>query len=657
MSPAALLAVLVAALLAAALSWWSYARLEEPVPGRRGPALLRGIALWLVLAGWWLPALWAGRAADSRTVAVLVDASLSMSLPVGAGAPGGRTRADSATTIAAATDADLRFLFGDSARPSTADATGAASAVDSAGSVRFDGASRLVPALEAARAAGADSVVLVTDGELDDREEARSVARRLGLAVREERVAGGEARLTIRGVDGPAAVEAGDTVRLVIEVGALGTERVADSASLSVTGPDGARSILTFAAPSPGRTVRVATGVVAASGDDGPWRAYDVRLEPDADPVGPGARHRTWVETVPTAAGAVIVGVDADWEPHYLLPVLARSTAGGARAWLRVGNDRWIRSGTERMLTGDDARVRRDALNAELLVIQGPPAGLPAWLAQVAARHPRVLFFARDAGAIPGSSLRVGAARPGEWYAGGTPPASPIAGYLEAADYPGLPPVSRLFTLEGQDWAPLELRRNRSGAGQPPIGAERSGGRRRVVVAAEGMWRWASRSGAARQAYRSVFAGLAGWLLAAPDRNPVVLERVRLAAGDTVRWRVAPDVSNLRITVRDSSGTALWADTIAAPDTLVAGPAVAGGSHRFEAEGAAAGEPFRSGRPFEVEGAERELAGRVVGEPLQGAETGGGAMPAGSDRPIWPFVLAALMLCGEWFWRRRIGLR
>lgn len=651
MTPAALIAVLAAAVLAAALSWWSYARLEEPVPGRRGPALLRGLALFLIFAGWWLPALWAGRDGDSRTVAVLVDASLSMSLPVRAGGP---VRADSAAAVVAATDADLRFLFGDSARAGTAPGAGA----DGVGvGIPFDGASRLVPALEVARAAGADSVVLVTDGELDDREAARAAARRLGLAVREERVSGGQPRLTIRGIDGPASVETGDTVRLVIEVGALGEEPVADSASLSVTSPDGARSILTFAAPSPGRTMRVAAAVVAAPGDDGPWRAYDVRLEPDADPIGPGARHRTWVETVPTAAGTVIVGADADWEPHYLLPVLARSTAGGARAWLRVGNDRWIRSGTERMLTGDDARVRRDALNAELLVIQGTPGGLPGWLAQVAARHPRVLFLARDAGEIPGSSMRVGAALPGEWYAGGTPPSSPIAGYLEATDYPGLPPVSRLFTLDGQDWAPLELRRNRSGAGRPPIGAERSGGRRRVVVAAEGMWRWASRSGAARQAYRSVFAGLAGWLLEAPDRNPVVLESVRLVAGDTVRWRVASDVSNLRITVRDSSGEAVWVDTIAAPDTLVAGLAVAGGSHRFEAEGAAGGEPFRGGRPFEVEGAERELVGRVVGEPLQGAQTGGAALAAGSDRPIWPFVLAALMLCGEWLWRRRIGLR
>ena len=154
-----------------------------------------------------------------------------------------------------------------------------------------------------------------------------------------------------------------------------------------------------------------------------------------------------------------------------------------------------------------------------------------------------------------------------------------------------------------------------------------------------------------------MFAGLAAWLLEAPEGRPVELERTRFVAGDTIRWRVAPEVTELRITVRDSAGAVAWADTLADPDSVVVGPAAPPGSVRFEAEGVVGGESFRAGRPFEAEGAERELAARAPGRLLGGTAVGRAAPPPGGGRPMWPFVLAALMLCGEWFWRRRIGLR
>lgn len=649
-----LIPVVLAALAAAAVSWWAYARLEEPVSGRAGPAVLRGVALFLLLAGWWLPSLWFGADGDRSTTALLIDRSLSMSLPA---SMGGMSRADSAALVSRDLDPTITVWFGDSARIAPGNGgTRPAGADGVGGSDPSDGASRVVPALEAARAAGADRVVLLTDGELDDREEARPVARRLGLTVREERMAERVARLAIRGVDAPSAAEAGDTIRLVVEVVATGDTMAADSASLSVTDPDGSRSIVRFEAPAPDRTRRVPVGVVGLEGGGDAWRAYDIRLEPDADPFGAAPRHRVWVEIVPTAAGAVIVAADPDWEPHYLLPVLARSAAGGARAWLRVGPDRWIRSGTERIPTGDDARVRADAARAELLVVQGTPGSGPAWLDALAARHPRVLWFSRGAGTMPGSGLRVGSPEAGEWYPGGAVPPSPIAGFLDGLDHPSLPPVSRLFELEGHDWAPIELRRNRAGAGRPPIGVVRTGDRRRAVVAAEGTWRWAARGGAARQAYRSLFAGLASWLLEAPERRPVELERTRLEAGELVRWRVASGVSDLRITISDSAGSVVWEDTSAAPEPSISGPRAPAGSHSFVAEGVAAGEAFRTSRPFEVEGAERELAARPAGRELVGATVGRVGAATGG-RAMWPFVLAALMLCGEWYWRRRLGLR
>ncbi|MDH3298670.1 MAG: hypothetical protein OEM96_10390, partial [Gemmatimonadota bacterium] len=172
MGSARLIAVLLAALGSALLAAWAYGRLEEPVRGRVGPGVLRGISLFLVLAGWFLPSLPFGRAQPSRTHALLLDRSLSMSLPA---VPGGSSRSDSASTWARTQAAEFSLGFGDSV------------AVESrGGAIEPSGRySRVLPALEAARAAGADSVTLVTDGELDDREPARAAARRLGLAVRE----------------------------------------------------------------------------------------------------------------------------------------------------------------------------------------------------------------------------------------------------------------------------------------------------------------------------------------------------------------------------------------------------------------------------------------------------------------------------------------
>lgn len=646
MVSARVIAVFLAGTAGVFIAGWAYGRLEEPVRGRVGPGVLRGVSLFLILAGWFLPALPTGGIGTRATHALIVDRSLSMSLPA---VPGGPSRADSVAVLAGAVASHLTIGFGDSAR---VEASGESRVTVGAGS-------RLVPALELARAAGADSVTLLTDGELDDREAARDAARRLGLAVHEVRVSGGARRLTIRTVDAPARTEAGDSIRLVIEVGAVGPGPGLDSVSLSVGTPDGTRTIIEFRPPDPGRTVRVPAMVLASrsSGGSDAWQAFDVELAPEADRIGPTVHHRVWVEVVPTAAGAVIVSVDPDWEPHYLLPVLERSVAGGARAWLRLGEDRWVRSGTDRMLQGDDDRVGTDAARARLLVIQGPPAGLPSWLAAIAERHPRVLFLARGSGTVPGSGIRIGPLQTGEWYAGGSPPASPIAGFLQATDYPALPPASALYALTGFDWSPLEMRRNRAGAPLPPIGAQRIGTRRRAVVAAEGMWRWASRGGSSRQAYRAVFAGLASWLLEAPDRSPVLLEDTRLRAGELVRWRVATGVRDLILTLRDSTDVVAWSDTIGLPDSLVVGPEAPAGSLRYEARGNVAGEPFRTGRPFEVEGAELELGARRAGALLHGAATAAGGDPTGADRPIWPFALAALLLCAEWFWRRRIGLR
>ena len=103
----------------------------------------------------------------------------------------------------------------------------------------------------------------------------------------------------------------------------------------------------------------------------------------------------------------------------------------------------------------------------------------------------------------------------------------------------------------------------------------------------------------------------------------------------------------------------LWSDTIATPSADVDGPMLPAGEARFSAAGTLADRPFVLERPFDV-GPADELIPGPFGEPLtvevspdRTARTRG---PRGAP-PVWPFAAAALLLCAEWLWRRRFGLR
>src|SRR5207245_3962882 len=59
----------------------------------------------------------------------------------------------------------------------------------------------------------------------------------------------------------------------------------------------------------------------------------------------------------------------------------------------------------------------------------------------------------------------------------------------------------------------LAARLARRGASHPIVMLSEHAGTRRVTVAAAGLWRWAFRGGASEQAYRSLIASLADFLL------------------------------------------------------------------------------------------------------------------------------------------------
>ena len=657
--------LLAAAAAASAGAFLRYGVREERVPGRLLPATLWAASAFLILTGMFLPPLRV-RPKPPTPRTVILDVSASMDLPV---APGRGSRLDSALTIAGTLSPDLLIQFGadvveqprpDWSEPSRPDA-------DRSGS-------RLAPALRAARAAGADSVVILTDGELEDREAAREEAERLRLGVREERPLSSITRTTIREVAHPERVSAADTIPFVVELwtptaaGPAGRPAgvggdAADSVTVSVTGPDGARAEAWALRPAAGRSrlveLRVPSPVVRGRAE---WLRYEVATGPGADPLDSGSARTRWIEVAPTRSGPVLISVDADWEAGHLLPVLSRASTGGARAFLRVGPDRWVRAGTTPRPVPSE-RVTAEVAGSDLLVVQGAPDALPGWLSRAASAHDRLLFLARGPGEVPGTELSVRGVVEGEWFADLPPPPGPVARSIAGFEPTDLPPVFALRGISGPSDSPvLQFRRDRRGDGRPGVLAISSAGRRRVVVLAEGTWRWSARTGASRSVYRALFAGIAGWLLESSRREPVALVAGESELAAPAGWDVAPGAEDLLLLVRDADGAEIWRDSIGEPSERIGLPSLPAGDLSYEARGVLDGSTFSVGRPFTVPGAGEERVGRPVGRTL----TAGNSSTAGQGRggprgdrnpPVWPFALAAGLLCAEWWLRRRLGLR
>ncbi len=644
-----------AAIAAAAVAWIRYGLREETVPGRTGPAILFAIALFLILAGFVLPPLRPSPTAPAPRVAIL-DISASMDLP---SLPGGPTRLDSgrAEVRRLAPDRVVAFGMSVTAAVEPLELDSVIGVVDRAGS-------RLAAALRTARAAGADSVVVITDGELEDREDSRREAERLGLQVRELRTAAPVIRTTLREVSAPGRVSAGDTIPFTIEISTPaggGGSPSGDSVTVTVEGAAGTTGTVRVERPSPGRSRIVQFRIPAPDvRQQSAWRRFGVSLDPGADPLEAEQKRTVWVEITRSRAGVVLVSIDPDWEPRQLLPVLARASSGGARAYLRIGPDRWVKAGTvPEPITG--RRVRSEAAGADMLVVQGGMDDLPPWLHDLTGRHARVLVLARGSGSLPGSDFAVGTPVEGEWFAVLPSPTSPVAGALSGLEAEGLPPVSALRSVQGAGgWPILQLRRDRRGDALPAAVGFVTGRGRRVLVLAEGTWRWSARTGAARAVYRGLYAGISGWLLGDFRRVPVNLAVDPAGAGASIAWNIAPGVVDLVIAVRDSTGSVVWTDSIAMPAERVEGPDLPEGDLEYEARGQLEGTGFVVGRPFAVSGPTAELSGRDVGSSLTTrAQTSSSRQPVGRRTvpPLWPYVLAAGLLCAEWIWRRRLGLR
>ncbi|MDX2057492.1 MAG: hypothetical protein SFV24_06790 [Gemmatimonadales bacterium] len=596
------MSVVIVLVAAGVLTLGAYLGLERLGKAAALPAALRFVA-WSIL-GLLVLDLSCARPPEAVRPVALLDASLSMGA---AGGPWDAARREAATL------GEVRLVGS-----LHADSTPAG------------GRSAMGPALAAAAASGRP-VWLVTDGELEDGAGLPAeLLQQVGVKVI-RRTARPDLALTR--VAGPDRIAIGDTLRLDVDVSGFD---LADRKTAIVDVSAGSTRWLsrTIALEQGSGTATIEGPLPAGVAPGAHLLTVSVRDPNDAEPRTDQRLHALVVLPTP---GIVVVAAPASWESRFLFRALDDVADLPVRGYFSLDGSRWSRMGDPAPVSA--AEVEQAVGRADLLVQFGDPPD------RVRSNRPRARWT------WPATS-RTSPGVEGDWYlvAGG---ASPVAGAFIGLPVDSFPPASGLVALNptGRDWVGLSGQLNRRGVERPAILGRDSAGRREVMVGVSGLWRWAFRGGASEQAYRAWVAATTSWLLAASDSTtgrarpvhavvqqgrPVVFERLR------------PELTTLRIDLR--GGDSSRVDTLRFDGAGRATLALPPGRWSYRLEGGGAGL-------LGVEVYSDEWLPRPVTVADRSPVT---AAPAGRaplrDR-LWLFGLAILALSGEWWWRRRSGLR
>lgn len=654
-------ALLVAAAASAAVgvAFWTYLRREPPVGGRLLLATLRAATFFLLVLLLFNPSLPGDDGPSGPGApAILLDASLSMAARDSAGG----SAWDAALRRAAegAGPGGEVLLFGTSLRTVSGDSLPDGSPGETG--------SRLAPALEQAAALGGGAVRVLSDLRLDDPVAAASAAAAGGLDVRFERVGEGVRNAGLGEVEAPAALDPG--AEGAVEVALHGTGGgPADSADVELRIGDRLLASRRVELPSGGRSVRQRFDFVAPE-EPGAHR-LELRATLPDDGFTPDDVRVIYVDVEEEREGLLVLSLQPDWEPRYLLPVLEQVTGLRGRGFLRLAGERWLpmAGGEGEAPRGpvDAATVQEAVEGAELLVVHGLDADAPGWVGEATRSARRLVALPASAAGAQLLGVTVARWSEGEWYADPELPTSPLAGELAGVDLEGLPPLAGVLPLAAatpEARTPLLVR--------PGSGEEReaallllpSEDGRTVVGLAAGFWRWGARDGAPREAYRRLWSAASGWLLRAPvaEGEPEVAPADRpLPRGAPVAWRVRGDVGD-SVSIRILDGDTAVTDTAvaAAGDTALRTRSLPPGRYAYTVEAPALPVEGLTGE-LEIEAYSPEmLRPPTRPEPGEGSTDAVDAT-ADAGRPLrthpLPYLAVLVLLSAEWIGRRRQGLR
>ena len=645
------------ALAAGLFAVWIYERRELPISGRRILASARAATLVLIVLLLWnprLPALGGAEGAGGRWT--LLDGSLSMAVVRG---EGGVLWSEA---LARARDREVsgdRVMVFGSGLAVTTDSLSEATVLDPH--------SLLAPALERVAESGSREVVVISDLRLSDPETVGSTLARLGIRASFDVVGGAPRNVAVPVAELPPVIESGDSLIADVAVRSMGTS-VADSILVEIREEGDLKASRKVVSPPEGRLSRLRMPVSPPS-RTGLLR-YEIRatLAGDAFPAD-DARVR-FVEVDPEAGGLVLISLKPDWEPRFLLPVLEQVTGLPGHGYLRLSEGRFMplsaADGASAVLADGDVQARAET--SEVLVVHGAAGDMPSWLVDALAGASRSIVFLDEPAAARSVGLDIGAALSGEWYPSGDLPPSALASNLVGVPWTGLPPLTGVLPLSraAPGLVPMELQLQGSGPAEAAMVLQGTRGRRQAVVLASGFWRWGFRDGAPRDAYRRLWAGVVGWMLAneplgsGPGVAPI--ERI-VGRGDEVVWRAgAWSGQSLRFVINSAGAVVMDTALVVSPAGDVRSGVLPPGAYDYRVESSDGTNNVGEGR-FEVETYSGDLLESVY-EPA--GETGGvtGRAVLVQDfpgRPLrthaFPYLLLIGLLSGEWIGRRRRGLR
>ena len=494
-----------------------------------------------------------------------------------------------------------------------------------------DGRSRLAPALAAAAARGGP-VIVITDGVISDGADLPGDLRRRPRVIVLPRAPFFDAY--VASVAGPRRVVVGDTVRLRVAYGVAGATPPAAARRASLVVSVAGRRITTTPVTLPDSGSLSAEIVVPPAGLAAGFQALEVRLDGVSDEE-PRDDARLFVLEVSAQPVAVVLASPPDWESRFFAKTLADVARVPVKLLVQTEATKW-RDGTTLAPLGPEA-VTRAIGGARLVALIGDPA--------------RLATYRRRSGLM---LWPLAAARAGDWYVD-PPPASALAGAFAGVDWDSLPPAAGVVDLAPDSSAIVVLaaRLGRRGAARPIILLRDSSGARSVTVAGTGLWRWGFRGGASAEAYRSLVAAVADWLLsdAAADRERVVSITPEVAQGTPLewRWRGSGAPSALPIALEGPSGS--QSATLRFDAQGEATLALSPGVYRWRAgdQGAERGMVAVEQYSDEWRPAPATLA-------PQAGEVGGARHDVGARELWWLYALAIGAFAGEWAWRRRQGL-
>jgi hypothetical protein len=549
--------------------------------------------------------------------------------------------------------------------------------------------------------AGADSVVLFTSLRWT-LQALEALGAESPLPVRVRRFGDRVRNFGLAELELPARARAGEEIEGRVAVFAEGTEP-GDSVQVELR----ANGVLvqTVTVPLPVAGIEASASLLLPPASDTGLVRYTARGRLDGDVFPDDDLRARWVSVGTEDGGIVLVSLAPDFEPRALLPVLEAVTGMPGDGYLGLADGRFLPlvSGPDAALPISAETVRARVPEAELLVVHGMGAGGPEWLDAAIRAHPRVLHLSQGPEGAALSGLEGSETLPGEWEVVPDVPPSPVTPFVAGLALTGLPPLSDLHTFTAStEAAPTTVALNaRAEGGGEPVPAmvlvEADAGRR-VVALANGFSRWAARDGEPRRVYRSLWGGVAQWLLSGsrPTDGGARPREILQARGEPVRWDLpAPDSEGgpreeleVSLVSLNDGGDGPWvpADSAAAdgatadetvlgatpvgypaplapdPTGLAATPPPDPGVYRFEISARETGLPLATG-VIEVERWVPSLRLPPLDPPadLLGTAADGAARDSDGGRPLrtnpLAFLVLLLVLCAEWMGRRRLGLR